>query len=81
MINRKITPHLQAMARFFPAVTILGPRQSGKTTLAKQVFPGHTYVCHDSRGKEVHGRNRKEWERLKTEIDILLHEFLIRALY
>ena len=44
MINRKITPHLQEMARFFPAVTILGPRQSGKTTLAKQVFPGHTYV-------------------------------------
>ena len=32
------------MARYFPVVTILGPRQSGKTTLAKQIFPNHVYV-------------------------------------
>lgn len=44
MIQRKITPYLQDMARYFPVVTILGPRQSGKTTLAKQIFPNHVYV-------------------------------------
>lgn len=44
MIQRKITPYLQNMARYFPVVTILGPRQSGKTTLAKQIFPNHVYV-------------------------------------
>lgn len=44
MIERAITPHLREMARCFPVVTIMGPRQSGKTTLAKQVFPDHTYV-------------------------------------
>lgn len=27
-----------------PVVTLLGPRQSGKTTLARAVFPSHTYV-------------------------------------
>lgn len=32
------------MAKDFPVVTIIGPRQSGKTTLARRVFPSHTYV-------------------------------------
>jgi predicted AAA+ superfamily ATPase len=31
-------------ARYFPVVAILGPRQSGKTTLAKKIFDTHTYV-------------------------------------
>lgn len=44
MIKRKITPYLLDMARYFPVVTILGPRQSGKTTLSKQIFPDHVYV-------------------------------------
>ncbi|MGI5925129.1 MAG: hypothetical protein ACOX9E_14375 [Lentisphaeria bacterium] len=35
MIKRKITPHVLAMARYFPVVTIMGPRQSGKITLTR----------------------------------------------
>ncbi len=31
-------------ARYFPVVAILGPRQSGKTTLARMAFPEHAYV-------------------------------------
>jgi predicted AAA+ superfamily ATPase len=31
-------------ARFFPVIAILGPRQSGKTTLAQQIFKQHIYV-------------------------------------
>ena len=30
-------------AKEYPAVTILGPRQSGKTTLSKMAFPDHDY--------------------------------------
>ncbi|MFA6262903.1 MAG: ATP-binding protein [Candidatus Babeliales bacterium] len=44
MIFRDITPHLREAARQFSAVAIVGPRQSGKTTLAQTVFPSHTYV-------------------------------------
>jgi len=44
MIERKITLHLLETARYFPVVTIMGPRQSGKTTLARKVFPNHVYV-------------------------------------
>ncbi len=32
------------MARQYPVVTITGPRQSGKTTLARKTFPKHRYV-------------------------------------
>jgi len=44
MINRSILPHLKELASLFPVVTILGPRQSGKTTLARAAFKNHAYA-------------------------------------
>ena len=43
MIERTISPTIREMAGYYPVVTITGPRQSGKTTLAKALFPGHSY--------------------------------------
>ncbi|HFC30743.1 MAG TPA: ATP-binding protein [Oceanospirillales bacterium] len=43
MIIRNISNELLCVAKEYPVVTILGPRQAGKTTLAKQVFGEHTY--------------------------------------
>ena len=37
-------PRLRDAARTSPVVVLTGPRQSGKTTLARAVFPGHAYV-------------------------------------
>ncbi len=42
--KREIEPELKRCAEYFPVVTILGPRQSGKTTLAKMFFPSYQYV-------------------------------------
>lgn len=44
MIERDLAPRLVAAARSFPAVTLTGPRQSGKSTLCRQLFPAHPYV-------------------------------------
>lgn len=44
MIKREITQLLVEMASSFPAVAVMGPRQCGKTTLAKAVFPNLPYV-------------------------------------
>ncbi len=43
MIKRDILKELLAAAAEYPAVTILGPRQSGKTTLARMTFPDKPY--------------------------------------
>ena len=49
MIERTITPLLKRLAEYFPVVTIMGPRQSGKTTLAKSIFKNYAYVNLESR--------------------------------
>jgi predicted AAA+ superfamily ATPase len=43
MITRDITEELLRAAAEYPVVTILGPRQSGKTTLARMTFPEKPY--------------------------------------
>lgn len=48
MIIRMLQPHLRRMAGSYPVVTLTGPRQSGKTTLARMAFPDHAYVSLES---------------------------------
>jgi predicted AAA+ superfamily ATPase len=43
MITRSISEELVRSAAEYPVVTILGPRQSGKTTLARMTFPDKPY--------------------------------------
>ena len=44
MIYRDITPKLLSAASQSPAITLTGPRQGGKTTLCRALFPQHPYV-------------------------------------
>ena len=44
MIPRHAHATLMRLARGFPIVALTGPRQSGKTTLARAAFPGKPYV-------------------------------------
>lgn len=43
-IRRAIEPELHLLLREYPVVTILGPRQSGKTTLAQKALRGYGYA-------------------------------------
>lgn len=43
MYTREITPELLESSREYPVVTVLGPRQSGKTTLARETFADKPY--------------------------------------
>lgn len=56
MITREITDELLAAAREYPAVTLLGPRQSGKTTLARMSFPEHRYVSLEDPDQRARAR-------------------------
>jgi predicted AAA+ superfamily ATPase len=44
MIHRTAEPVIRALLEGFPIVTITGPRQSGKTTLAKVIFSRKPYA-------------------------------------
>ena len=41
MINRELSTLIERRLRQFPAVALLGPRQVGKTTLAKVIAAQH----------------------------------------
>lgn len=47
-IQRKIEAEVLTMAEAYPVVTITGPRQSGKTTLAKHLFPDLPYYSFEN---------------------------------
>ena len=43
-IIRDITPKVEQALEKFPIVGVMGPRQSGKTTLCQMLKPTFTYV-------------------------------------
>jgi predicted AAA+ superfamily ATPase len=43
LIQRDIQKELRKLSQQYPVVTITGPRQAGKTTLAKMEFPNYQY--------------------------------------
>lgn len=44
MIKRQAQKKLKSLAESFPSLAVIGPRQSGKTTLVKNLFPKKPYV-------------------------------------
>lgn len=48
MVVRAASQKLKQLVTKFPVVGLLGPRQSGKTTLAKELFPKKPYVSFEN---------------------------------
>ena len=44
MYHRFMSKELKDLSLDYPVVTVLGPRQSGKTTLVRNCFPNKPYV-------------------------------------
>lgn len=44
MVPRTLEAHLRVAAGRFPVVTVVGPRQSGKSTLVRATFPAFGYI-------------------------------------
>lgn len=54
MVPRTALSTVQRLARGFPVVALTGPRQSGKTTLARAAFPGKPYVTLENPDQLAH---------------------------
>ncbi|MBA3236806.1 MAG: ATP-binding protein [Parachlamydiaceae bacterium] len=44
MIPRHIAPYILKYSKEYPILALVGPRQSGKSTLAKALFPSYKYI-------------------------------------
>ncbi|HWM91953.1 MAG TPA: ATP-binding protein [Thermoanaerobaculia bacterium] len=56
MISRVLETRLRDLAQKFPIVTVTGPRQSGKTTLCRAIFPGKPYVSLEAPDVQEYAR-------------------------
>lgn len=55
-IPRRLAEVLHASARQYPVVTVVGPRQSGKTTLVRNCFPDKPYVTLEAPDVRAYAR-------------------------
>ena len=53
VVTRDIAERILASATRLPAITVTGPRQSGKTTLCRALFPEHAYVSLEDPGQRA----------------------------
>ncbi len=47
LFHREISDKITRLLKHFPAIVLTGARQTGKTTLLKQMFPQYTYITLD----------------------------------
>jgi predicted AAA+ superfamily ATPase len=75
-IKRKITTRIKRLSTQFPAIGILGPRQSGKTTLVKNIFPSYKYINLEELDKRRFATEdpRKFLSILENEQGVILDE-------
>ena len=43
-VARRLTTHIEELGKYFPIISLTGPRQAGKTTLLREMFPDYQYV-------------------------------------
>ena len=75
-IKRILENKLREAATLFPVVAVVGPRQSGKTTLTRLVFPQHRYVSLEDFDIRTRAQNdpRDFLESFPSEHGIILDE-------
>ena len=68
MLSRAIVPLLQERLRTFPSAVLVGPRQSGKTTIARSI--AHTYF--DLEQEQDRLRLDLQWEELARSKSLVI---------
>ncbi|KKP22567.1 MAG: hypothetical protein SZ59_C0005G0032 [candidate division TM6 bacterium GW2011_GWF2_28_16] len=76
MLKRDLEKEIKLSAKMFPVIAILGPRQSGKTTLAQYCFKKYNYVSLEDldQRKFAHEDPRLFLEKKINKYGIILDE-------
>jgi len=74
MIKRQLENEIRILVNEFPIVAILGPRQSGKTTLAQKLFPQYTYISLEDIDHRDFAENDPRGFLLKYEQKVIFDE-------
>lgn len=74
MIPRAMQPTLRQRANEYPVVTLTGPRQSGKTTLARSTFPERQHVDLEDPHARDHARTDPQDFLLRLQREVILDE-------
>lgn len=74
MIEREISKHLPRLSGQYPVITITGPRQSGKTTLCRMVFPDKEYVSLEDPDARIFARTDPKGFLEKLEDGAIIDE-------
>ncbi len=77
MFKRTLTPYLQKIAQQMPIVAILGPRQSGKTTIAKMTWADYHYVSLEDLDHRAHATQdpRGFLQQFQDKPGVIIDEF------
>lgn len=75
-IKRTLAPKLLTLKDQFPVLALFGPRQSGKTTLARTLFPHYRYVNLESFEEQEFAQTDSKGflERFRHDSGIILDE-------
>ncbi|MCB1035919.1 MAG: ATP-binding protein [Acidobacteria bacterium] len=77
MLERHLAPSLLAAASQNPVVTLMGPRQSGKTTLVRMAFPEHRYLSLEA--PDLRGRALEDPRAFLGQGELLILDEIQRA--
>lgn len=77
MIARNLAAELRQSAGLYPVVAVLGPRQSGKTTLSRMTFGSYKYISLEELDHAEHAKNdpRGFLRVYQNDHGIILDEF------
>lgn len=76
MFKRDLEETIERLATKFPVLSITGPRQSGKTTLVKEIFKRHNYVLLEYIDEREHAKSdpRGFLKKYSNEYGLILDE-------
>jgi len=74
MITRSIENSILSVVSKIPVIVITGPRQSGKTTLARKLFPDYEYFNLEFPDNYVRAKNDSRTFLKSMENGIILDE-------